>query len=557
MSILAWTEPSDQESSGVDHLGMRVAGEQAYSRFFDFTTSVTWRPRYYPFFCWLTRFAFIKAGGNLGAANNRIDLNIYRKVIKQVEYGIAAATIINDPEFMHIAGSTKISEAIESSNTNQILLKGDHLKASSGGLSIYGGPMRNLGILASSVGVDIPLPGSPGDLLADMFDESVKRCNAGNKLQDIVEIDDLKIIGNICSLSNFDTKAKEYDYINEELESLKDVIIDWDSFLSGSGKSARRILSIGIILESRKLLPDEPYSLDRFRELTLLGAAKTNKEIIQFSLPDTYNTILKEWRAYQNQAYITYALESLLGVLLSFALDLQATYGERLPYTFLIETALNGIERGADLTKLVLPEDLSNWWDMSLSDLHEHLTNIVELGRKVDTLEPEIHNTLVENTKRLESANQYTWVHDASILLLLTLSRLTHLTTVDGEQVWLGGNEAFRLPPKVLNNIFLKHVQSEESIKAFLHYVYDKLVLEQHASNALRKLFFQPNQDTAKFIREGENIIPLSLHGPGTSDPRYVNAVNYLQELGFLTHSLTPLLTDEGELLRERIARGF
>ena len=52
MGFLAWTKASDKERAGVDHLGMRVAGEQAYSAMTDFNTTVAWRPRYYSFFCW-------------------------------------------------------------------------------------------------------------------------------------------------------------------------------------------------------------------------------------------------------------------------------------------------------------------------------------------------------------------------------------------------------------------------------------------------------------------------------------------------------------------------
>ncbi len=48
---VAWTERWQPQPVGVDHLGMRVAGESAYARLFDFTTTVSFRPRYYSYTC--------------------------------------------------------------------------------------------------------------------------------------------------------------------------------------------------------------------------------------------------------------------------------------------------------------------------------------------------------------------------------------------------------------------------------------------------------------------------------------------------------------------------
>lgn len=47
MSAIGWIEPFTDTEQGVDHLGMRVAGENLYTQLLDFTTTVSWRPRYW------------------------------------------------------------------------------------------------------------------------------------------------------------------------------------------------------------------------------------------------------------------------------------------------------------------------------------------------------------------------------------------------------------------------------------------------------------------------------------------------------------------------------
>ena len=63
MPSVEWTEPQEGDF-GVDHLGMRVAGERAYSALVDFTTTVTWRPRYLSFLCWSLHEAWRNFGSD-------------------------------------------------------------------------------------------------------------------------------------------------------------------------------------------------------------------------------------------------------------------------------------------------------------------------------------------------------------------------------------------------------------------------------------------------------------------------------------------------------------
>ena len=558
MSVLGWTEPSNNESIGVDHLGMRVAGEQAYSKLIDFNTTVAWRPRYYSFFCWLTRYAFRKAGGQIGASSSRVNATLYRQTIKQIEYAVATATLLADPHIIRIAGSTNILKNIEelsNSGNKTIQIKGDHLRAPSGGLSVYGGPMHVLGILASSSGVDVPLPGSIGERLADNFEASISQVNAEAVIScKEVEIDQLKEVSDFCALNNIADFAKYNDVVGKELQSLRDIIVDWGGFNCGVGPSARRILSIGLILECRKLLADEPSSRDRFCEITLLGAVRSNDVILSFdNLPPIYSNVLKEWQAYQIHAYTTYALEALLGVILSRAFELQDEIGDNFSQKGLIHSLLNDLPKGASESKVNLPPSLKTWWDFSLTELRDHLAILVGQGRRAQSAESELVAALEETTKHIDTANIYSWLHDAMFLLLFVQVRQSILSEKYGDKYWIGSIQQFRLPPNTMNKYLDRHIDLGETVQEYLRFVCDKLVLDQHSNNALRKLVSQPTQDTVKFIRQGPTFIPLSKHNPGTSDPRYNNTIMYLQDLGYLTYTDTPIPTEDGEALIQKI----
>src|SRR6266702_5364941 len=153
MGTLEWTESSSEENTGVDHLGMRVANESSYSKLIDFTTTVTWRPRYYSFLCWAAQRAFLQNGGNFVRMTSKVDFKGYQKAIKRMEYGLVAASLVYDSSASKVAGTEKVSVALEGlnkENAAELPLHGNHLKASAGGLSIYAGVMRALGLLSSS-----------------------------------------------------------------------------------------------------------------------------------------------------------------------------------------------------------------------------------------------------------------------------------------------------------------------------------------------------------------------------------------------------------------------
>lgn len=356
-------------------------------------------------------------------------------------------------------------------------------------------------------------------------------------------------------MHNIAQSAKNDPQVNEELELLRDCILDWNNFRGGSGPSARRIMTVGLVLESRKILKKETSSLDRFRELTLLRAVMTEGEIIHLGLPDFYNNILDEWQAYQIHAYTTFALEALLGALLYRGSELQDALGDKLTQEMLVLSAIDSISSGALKSSISLHSDFDNWWEFGLEELKDKLLNLVQEKRNASNVEPEFMAAIELNTKKIDTANFFTWIHDAAFMFLLAQVRQLDFYKNTDNATWLGSEEEFRLPPKILGRYFNSYLEKNNSVKEFIKFVLNKLVLSQHETNALRKLMFQPTQDTSKFIKQGSGFEHLSNHIPGTSNPRYDNTIMYLQDLGFLTHDDKPVPTKDGDFLLEKIER--
>lgn len=558
MGTLEWTESSSEENTGVDHLGMRVANESSYSKLIDFTTTVTWRPRYYSFLCWAAQRAFLQNGGNFVLMTSKVDFKGYQKAIKRMEYGLVAASLVYDSSAAKVAGTEKVSEALEGltkENTAELPLHGNHLKAPAGGLSIYAGVMRALGLLSSSEGFDIPLPGSSGDALAKAFAKSLDLAGLDNPLdKESLSIADLEIIGSHCALHSLKEQSLTCETVNEELELIKQVIFNWNNFHAGSVSSTRRILSLGLILESRKLYPEQEASLALFREFTLLCAARISKTIVPLNLPSLYSPVLLEWKMYQVHAFITFALESVLALTLVQAGELQEDQGDRVLQSVLVSYILEHIsqsqgENNADR----IPKKLDGWWNRNLTDLVIELESVVKEERYFSLCEPELMASISKLASPKGSAKMATWVHDTFLMLLLALVRMRCLIKTSGKGAWIGAEQSFRLTPNTLNEHLGKALVEKLSVLEYAKRLINELVIKQHHQNALRKLIAQPDKDTAKFLLEGPYFVPLGTHMPGTSSPRYENALLFLQDLGLLTRGTKPEVTPEGEAILKKI----
>jgi hypothetical protein len=558
MGTLKWTESSSEENTGVDHLGMRVADESSYSQLIDFTTTVTWRPRYYSFLCWAAQRAFLQNGGDFNHQSSKVNFKGYQKTIKRMEYGLVAASLVHDSSASKVAGTDKVSIALESlkkTNSTTLPLQGNHLKASAGGLSIYAGVMRTLGLLSSSEGFDVPLPGSTGDALAKAFARCLDLTGLDNPLdQESLDLTALEKIGSLCALHGLNEQALGCEAVNDELGLIRKVIIDWDNFRAGTGSSARRILSLGLILESRKLYPEQVASLALFREFTLLGGARISNTIVPLNLPSIYSPILLEWKMYQVHAYITFALESVLALTLVQADEMQEVRGDRILQADLTTLILEHIPHSwKESSPGRIPKTLDRWWDQRLIDLVTTLESIVNEDRNFPLCEPELFVSVSKLANPKGSAKMATWVHDTYLMLLLSLVRMRSLLKTYGEKAWIGTDQSFRLTPDALNNHLNKALTENLTVLEYAKRLTSELAIKQHHQNALRKLISQPDKDTAKFLLEGPYFIPVGTHKPGTSSPRYENALLFLQGLGLLTSGTKPEVTSEGEAVLMKI----
>ena len=557
MGVIEWTEKSGDENTGVDHLGMRVAAESSYSKLIDFTTTVTWRPRYYSFLCWAAKKSFSENGGDLNRETNRIDYNKYNRTIKRMEYAIVAASLLNDSNASRVAGTDKVSAALNNLNTEgdeELDLIGNHLNASAGGLGLYAGVMRSLNLLTSSEGVDLPLPGSLGDQLANAFSASLSLAEKDQHLTSkSLPINTLKTIGNFCALNGLDSQAQEIPEVKEERDLIRSVIFDWKHFETGRGKSARRILSLGLIMESRKIYPESNASLELFREFTLLGAATISEKIVPLNLPGIYDSVLSEWKMYQTHAYATYALESLLALVLCRAKELQEAVGDNLNTSNLIHSVLELIEPGHESQQAKVPDDISAWWQLRMPELLMILESNIDKNRELSLGEPELMISIHQLARTGITYDVPAWAHHSYLLLLFSIVRMRAVVRAHGEDSWIGMNDSSRITPSFLINHFEQAVEKNLTTLEYLQKVTTELVVKQHHQNVLRKLLYQPEKDTSKFMLEGSRFIPTGSHKPGTSNPRYSNALLFLQDLGLLTQGDKPIVTPDGELVLEKI----
>lgn len=543
-SVVEWTEPQEQDL-GADHLGMRVAGERAYTALVDFTTTVTWRPRYLSFLCWSLRQAWRDLGGGLPAEKVRIDRHQWRSSLKRRDHLIATATLAADPSAERIVGKNRITQGLLEATGNarvQIPIDGEHVDGQGSSLEVYLGILRGLRLVKSFQEFDIP--DTRGDILADAFEASLKE-EAGVALFSCasVSLGDLQRLGRVCGLSQLPGAAAQSSKVLAERHELRSVICDWRNFAGGTGPSSPRLLSIGLMLELVRTNGHQAR-LDQFRSAVLLdGFRADGGEIASLVLPPLYGDVRNRWRVYQAHAYAIVALEALLSNVLSYAL-LQERDGIR------HEKMLQ------DLLQFALQEEpdperdlWAGWWTSPLSLVLESLEACDRQGRQVDFLEPELHGRILAAARNRITRSQ----RDAVLLLLLSVVRLRRMMRDLGEESWTGDRDPQRLPPRQL----IDHVETAAAqgatVAQYLYRCLCDLVIRQHQRNALRKLAADPRKSTALFALEGGLLMPFGEHRPGTSNPRFENALSFLQDLGYVDEEG---VTEDGRQLLADISRG-
>lgn len=543
---VGWTQKFGKEGGGADHLGMRVAGEAAYADLLDFTTTQTWRPRYFSFYCWLLRRAFLASGGDETRSEYELDLATWYEVVKQGDYVFAAASLLADPEAKQVAGSDTVTTRI---SHDPLVPMSNHLKSKRGGFDIYAGPMRKLGLVERAslrAGKLFDRPFGKGRALAKAFEVSLGEGKLASLLDNgAIDRADLKSFGQLCGLTVLQEASEHSRAVQNERELLRSCIVDWDR-AQESDVVMQRILSIGLILRLHKLHSDERPGLLEFREFTLLNTCSAGTKRKAVKLSEVYAQIIPSWAMYQAHAFATYALEWLLyGVTAIAEEQLEKSPAGVSMSGVLLETA-KCIEAGDTFRGEWLRED---WCECTFSELQSSLCETVEQGAKAKTLEPELFYALWTTVDR------ELWTGDALLLFVLSVERLRHLTTLYGEDAWPGSTDSSRLPPAALISR-LDSFDGSLSVSVLVPELLLDLVVRQHRRTALRKLAANTTPDTSLFQLEGPLLTDFVAFNPGTSNPRFGNAVQYLEDLGYLPAHGAAGLTDDGEKLLKRIEEG-
>lgn len=559
-SELAWTERFDASSVGVDHLGMRVAGESAYGALLDFTTTVTWRPRYFSMLCWVFETAFTEAGGRRGETEYSLNRARFEEVKERRERALAAATLLADPDALYIIGSNSVKAAraaAEAQGSGTPLAASGPLARVPGSYATYAGPMLRLGLLEAAQKIVRPQEGR-GQKLAQAFGRSLL-AGGGPEVVTLLDAgslprEALEKLGTRCGLAQLASASSASPDAAAEREALREVILDWDGFVGGKGPSGPRISSIGIILELHRLATASKgveVDLSHFQQAILLdGVRFSPSHTAPFKPTGAHGPVHDKWRMYQAHAYATYACESLLAYVLDRAMRFQPQHPSGTPISVLLETFTRELAAG-DVKNDQPTPGFEGWWQWPLADVVTRMGDIVSAGRSAAITEAEWLKTLKGVARRRVEAER--WAHGASWMLLLALTRLQSLLARYGEKAWEGETDRWRLPPRALVDLLDEACGRKLSTQEFLRDWLHQHIILQHQRNALRKLAADAKRDTAKFELVQGRLLPFESHDPGTTNPRFDNSVHFLQDLGFLTHDRAARLTPDGEALLARI----
>lgn len=555
---VSWTEPYSGRVTGVDHLGLRITGEATFAKLFDFTTSVTFRPRYYSFLCWALREAFIEAGGTAKAQPgvvHHIDTDRWVRAVKRRDYLFGLATLLADPEAQRIAGSTKLLERIadstEAGEAASFEIRDDHLNpnarggpAAAGSLAIYAGAMRSLRLLETADDPTLDRPSPKGMQLADAFAATLASSGhaaaieaAAKQPGSTLPREVLEAMGKVCGAGRLTSAG---DAPKRERELLCAAILDWDAADRGSGAVIRRLQSIGLTLATREAGLAAKTEEEEFRAACLDGTHPLTR--IEIQVPSSYRRVLGNWRLYHAHAYATLALEHLLAAVVDILHERVTVFGTSMTRKSLVEALRQHLGDGS---AAVVPASLAGWTEWPIGKL---LGTLGEGGANADGMTEYALADCLGKARGLDARTQR-----AAILFFRSITRMEKLRG-DGDE-WLGERAPLRLPPDYL----VEHARSastqNETARTYFSRLVEALVVDQHVKNALRKLAIAPEKPTARLICEGHwvRLVPDSDFRPGTSNSRYANAVMFLEDLGFLEHGSDAGLTPEGKALLSKL----
>jgi hypothetical protein len=542
-SLVDWTQEFPVRT-GLDQLGMRLASEDQYTQLVDYTTTVTWHPRYYSFLAWATRNALRMAGGVKG-----VERRTWQRTVRRLDYLLAAATLAESPSALAIIGSDKLRGRVERAAKEGGLLDiaDDHVGdvGGTGSLEVYGGSMEALGLITQKDGISGPTP--LGDRLADAFEQCVAACalDGTPDLANVTTLDiaSLKTLARGCGIHQLGTTTGASAKVAAERDLLREQIVDWSAFAQRP-QVRWRVQSIAIVLACHALMAGDWTTRATFREAILTGGVRGRGPLV---MHPAFDEVRRYWRIYQAHAHIVFALESFLAL------------GMRCLETHLPRRLVRRSTLLSDLTALVVtghakaakaPAGLEAFLAQPLADVFDKLDPIVRGGCDVDA-EPAIDVRLRASRRSSGGFREGAGAaHDAALLLLLSLARLRSLRN-EVDSGWISRAARWRRSPATLLAHLDQALARRPTTEEYLRTVIDELVLRQHTTNAYRKLAEQEGRSTALFHVDASHLELIDQHYPGTTNPRFDNATFYLADLGYLSGEPSTVSADGIALLDE------
>ncbi|MBO6936800.1 MAG: hypothetical protein JJ863_17655 [Deltaproteobacteria bacterium] len=536
---LDWVEPYGNPTIGVDHLGMRVAGEAAYGHLIDFTTTVTYRPRYLSFLCWSLREAWSQHARSENEDDFLVDYDQWRDLIKQHDFAFGAASLAADPGTARVVGSRALTRLL-SQGTDAISNTADHVRGR-GSIDIYAGILRSLELSAGAQGVERAV-GAVSEDLAELFDAVL-----GPEGRDLLHSQELTLerlrdVGRIAGVSQLRPAGASKEAVAAERALLRKIIIPIER--THELQVRRRLASIGVIIRLHEALGGDVDSGD-FRSAVLDRVVLDEDQSHHIPFAAGYDEVLGNWRWYQVRAYAVHALEVLLAAVLAKTRELGRLAGsigapvERVIASLLVE---------AEMCEDSLPSDLRGLASMPAEDCLSHLAGRIRSGADRLEMEPDISRRM--NQAEPDSGER---TATALTLYLMSLARMRVLREQEGTDAWLGDDREVHGPPWRFLEQSDAALAGRRSCRELLGEVVRDFVIRQHVRNAYRKLEADPSsKDTSRLVLEEGCVRRVGdLHSPGSSYPRYENAVSFLTDLGYLNEEREP--TDEGIDLAEEI----
>ena len=271
-----------------------------------------------------------------------------------------------------------------------------------------------------------------------------------------------------------------------------------------------------------------PSDWNEFREAILLGGLREGGGL-PLSLAPGFGKVARAWRLYQAHANAILALESFLALALA-AMEEDGRAAVR--RVAVVERVLEWFRLGLESPCL---QNCPGRLPLApLQNVEAAIRTSVTQEWRTQFAEPELAAAISAQWAGTQGpVNPEVAAGSAAMLFVFTQVRLSLLRN-EFKEAWLSPAADWRLPPPVLVRRFDEAIARGETLESHVRKIIEELVIRQHATNVRRKLFSMPKMLTALFLENGQSLEFVYPHVPGTSSPRFLNAVEYLEELGYL-----------------------